>query len=396
MNYRKNSKNGDDLSILGFGCMHFPTKRNAVDEERTEALIISAIKQGVNYFDTAYIYHMGRSESILGNILSKGYRDQVKIATKLPHYLVKNGADIERIFNKQLQRLKTDHIDYYLIHMLSDTGTWEGLKKIGIEKWIENKKKSGQIINIGFSFHGIKDQFIQLVDSYNWDFCQIQYNYLDELNQAGTEGLKYAASKGLPVIVMEPLRGGRIVNCLPKEVNQIWENAQPKRSIAEWALRWVWNHPEVTVVLSGMSNEAQVAENIGIASNVRPNEFTQKEFELFDKAKKILNRDIKVNCTGCGYCIPCPAGVDIPTCFSVYNEKYTLKPTGIIKNYIMNTGAMTSHPAYASLCKKCGKCETHCPQNIPIREKLNEVSKEMEGTFFKPIVSIGKKFMKSN
>lgn len=395
MNYRKNNKNGDELSILGFGCMRFPTKRNSVDEQRTEALIISAIEQGVNYFDTAYVYHMGKSESILGNILSKGYRDRVKIATKLPHYLVKNGSDIERIFNKQLQRLKTDRIDYYLIHMLPDTGSWERLKKIGIEKWIEDKKKSGEIINIGFSFHGIKDQFMQLVDSYDWDFCQIQYNYLDEYNQAGIEGLKYAASKGLPIIVMEPLRGGKIVNNLPPEVNQIWNNAQPKRSIAEWALRWVWNYPEVTVVLSGMSNEAQVAENIRIASNVQPNEFTQKEFELFDKAKKILNRDIKVNCTGCGYCIPCPAGVDIPTCFSVYNEKYTLKSKRIKMNYLQNTGAMTSHPAYASLCKECGKCETHCPQNIPIREKLKEVSKEMEGTFFKPIVSIGKKFMKS-
>ncbi len=393
MNHRKNHKNGDELSILGFGCMRFPTKRNNIDEARAEAMIVSAIEQGVNYFDTAYIYHMGKSESFLGKVLSKGYRNKIKLATKMPHYLVKTEADLEKILNKQLERLQTDFIDYYLIHMLPDIGVWEKLKALNIEKWIEDKKKSGQIINIGFSFHGLKDQFIKLVDVYPWEFCQIQYNYLDENNQAGVEGLKYAASKGLPVIVMEPLRGGKIVNNLPKEVNDIWHSAQPKRSIADWALRWVWNHPEVTVVLSGMSTEEQVEENIRIASEVQHNQFTEYDLALFTKAKEILNKDIKVNCTGCGYCIPCPAGVDIPTCFSIYNEKYTLKSKRSFINYIQNTGAVTKNPAYASLCKKCGKCETHCPQNIPIREKLSDVSKEMEGAFFKPVVKIGKKLM---
>lgn len=394
MNYRKNEKNGDELSILGFGCMRFPTRRNSIDEVRTEALIISAIEQGVNYFDTAYIYHLGKSESMLGKVLSKGYRDRVKIATKMPHFMVKTEVDMDKIFNRQLQRLQTNRIDYYLIHMMPDVGTWERLKRIGIEKWIDNKKKNGQIINIGFSFHGVKDQFIKLVDAYDWDFCQIQYNYLDENNQAGSSGLKYAASKGLPIIIMEPLRGGKIVNNLPKEVNDIWNNAEPKRTAAEWALRWVWNHPEATVVLSGMSNEEQVAENIHIASRVEANALTQGELELFDRVKEILSQNIKVNCTGCGYCMPCPAGVDIPACFSMYNEKYSLKTKNSKIRYIQNTGALTSNPAYASLCKKCGKCETHCPQGIPIREKLDDVSREMEGVFFKPIVTLGKKIMK--
>ena len=394
MHYRKNEKNGDELSILGFGCMRFPTKRNSIDEERTEALIISAIEKGVNYFDTAYVYNLGKSEIVLGKILSKGYRDRVKIATKMPHFMAKTEADMDKMFNKQLQRLQTDRIDYYLIHMLSDVGTWERLKKIGIEKWIENKKKNGQIINIGFSFHGVNDQFLKLVDIYDWDFCQIQYNYLDENNQAGTNGLKYAAAKGLPVIIMEPLRGGKIVNNLPKEVNDIWNNEKSKRTAAEWALRWIWNHSEATVVLSGMNNEEQVEENINIASEAKANSLSQEELALFDKVKEILNQSIKVNCTACGYCMPCPAGVDIPACFSIYNEKYSLKTKKSKMHYLQNTGAITSNPAYASLCRKCGKCETHCPQGIPIREKLAEVSGEMEGIFFKPIVTFGRKIMK--
>lgn len=394
MNYRENKKNGDKLSILGFGCMRFPTKGNSIDEERSEKMILSAIEKGVNYFDTAYVYHFGKSESFLGKVLSKGHRDKVKIATKLPHYLVKNSSDLDKLFNTQLQRLQTDRIDYYLIHMLPDTGIWERLRSFGIEKWIEEKKKSGQIINMGFSFHGIKDQFVKLVDIYNWDFCQIQYNYLDVNNQAGTSGLKYASSKGLPVIVMEPLRGGKLVNNLPEEVNEVWNGAKPKRTPAEWALRWVWNHPEVNVVLSGMSSEEQVEENIRIASEAKANSFTSGEFSLFDKVKEIMNKKTKVNCTGCAYCMPCPAGVDIPGCFSIYNEKFSLNTKRPLMHYIQNTGAVTSNPAYASLCKKCGKCELHCPQNIPIREKLDDVSKEMEGILFKPIIRLAKGFMK--
>lgn len=394
MNYRENQKNGDKLSILGFGCLRLPAIGNFIDEKRAEAMIISAIEQGVNYFDTAYIYQFGKSEEVLGKVLAKGYLDRVKIATKLPHYLMRGASDMDKMFNTQLQRLKTDHIDYYLMHMLGDIGAWKRLQEYGVEKWIEDKKRNGQIRNIGFSFHGGKDQFVKLVDAYDWEFCQIQYNFLDENNQAGTSGLKYASSKGLPIIVMEPLRGGKIVNNLPMEVNEVWENAEPKRSPAEWGLRWVWNHPEVNVVLSGMSTEEQTEENIRVASGAEANALTPKELEYFEQVKDILNKKIKVNCTGCSYCMPCPAGVNIPQCFSIYNERYSIGKKHAKSQYMKNTGAMTSSPAYASLCRKCGKCETHCPQGIPIREKLSEVSREMEGIIFRPMVSLARKFMR--
>ena len=308
MQYRLNKKNGDKLSILGFGCMRYPKKGSSIDVARTEALIISAIENGVNYFDTAYVYMRGKSESILGDVLAKGYRDRVKIATKIPPFLVKKNADLDKIFLTELERLKTDRIDYYLIHMLSDVEMWERLKGLGILEWIEEKKKSGQIINIGFSYHGGPQGFVKIIDSFDWDFCQIQYNYLDEYNQAGKSGLMHAASKGIPVMIMEPLRGGKIVDGLPKEVRHLWENATPKRSVAEWALRWVWNHPEVTLLLSGMNAESQLEENVRIASDVSENSLSQEELKLFDEAKQILSEKMKVNCTACGYCMPCPYG----------------------------------------------------------------------------------------
>jgi len=394
MNYRRNIKNGDMLSILGYGCMRFPVKGNATDEERTERQIVSAIANGVNYFDTAYVYHRGKNESILGKVLAKGYRNRVKIATKLPPFLVRKASDTDKIFNAQLERLQTDHIDYYLIHMLADVGTWDRLKSLGIIKWIDDKKKNGQILNLGFSYHGGKSEFVRIIDAYEWDFCQIQYNFIDENNQAGKSGLMYAESKGIPVIVMEPLRGGKIVSGLPKEVNDIWSNAKPVRSAAEWALRWVWNHREVTVVLSGMSTEEQIAENIRIASDAEADALTKDELALFENVKEVLQKKTRVNCTACGYCMPCPAGVDIPACFSCYNEKYL---NGWIRakfQYMQNTGVLTKNSANASLCKKCKKCESHCPQGIPISEKLTDVSREMEGLLFRPIVAIIKRIMK--
>lgn len=395
MNYRSNSKNGDQLSILGYGCMRFPKKGSSVDEERTERQILSAIEQGVNYFDTAYIYHGGKSESILGQILAKGARNRVKIATKMPPFMVRKSGDMDKIFNTQLKRLQTDYIDYYLIHMLPDVQTWERLKGLGILEWIVEKKRSGQIINLGFSYHGGTSEFIKIMDAYDWDFCQIQYNYLDENNQAGRGGLNYAASKGVPIIVMEPLRGGKIVDGLPKEVDAIWKGAEPLRSPAEWALRWVWNQPEVMLALSGMSTEEQIEENLRVASEAQAGEFTSEDLALFAKAKEILSKKTKVNCTACGYCMPCPSGVDIPTCFSCYNDKYMNKSKATaFFNYITQTGATTANPTYASRCTHCRKCEQHCPQNIPISDKMTEVKKDMENVFFKPIIAVAKKFMK--
>ena len=386
MKYRVNPKNNDKLSILGFGCMRF-----AKDEKEVEKQIIYAIENGVNYFDTAYIYP--NSEATLGRVLSKGYRHRVKIATKLPPYLIKKYEDLDKIFNEELKRLQTDYIDYYFLHMLTDVNIWQRLIDIGILKWIEEKKQTGQIINIGFSYHGGRDEFIKIVDAYDWEFCMIQYNYLDENKQAGKSGLQYAASKGLPVMVMEPLRGGKLVTKLPKEVYNVWEKAYIKRSPAEWAFRWIWNHPEVTVVLSGMNSQEMVEENIRVASEAEANSFTDDDYELFSKVRNILNDKIKVPCTGCNYCIPCPKGVDIPTCFSCYNDiEVEGKLMGIGK-YIMQT-SMKTQAHNASLCSKCGKCEKHCPQKIAIRDELDKVTKTMEGFYYKPVRFFIKKFMK--
>ncbi len=386
MNYRVNPKNNDKLSILGFGCMRFPK-----DEKEVEKQIIYAIENGVNYFDTAYIYP--NSEAVLGRVLAKGYRDKVKIATKMPPYLIRKYEDFDKIFSMELERLQTDYIDYYFMHMLTDVKIWSRLVNLGILKWIEEKKEKGQIINIGFSYHGGKEEFIKLVDAHDWEFCMIQYNYLDENNQAGKSGLEYASAKGLPVMVMEPLRGGKLVTNLPKEVYNVFETAQVERTPAEWAFRWIWNHPEVTVVLSGMNSQEMIAENIRVASQVQANSFTDNELDMFRKVRQILNEKIKVPCTGCSYCMPCPKGVDIPTCFSCYNDREIEGKLASRMKYIMQT-SMKSEAHNASLCVKCGQCEKHCPQNIAIMEELKNVTKSMEGFYYKPARILIKKFMK--
>ena len=296
----------------------------------------------------------------------------------MPHYMVKTRAGLDRIFASHLARLDTGYIDYYLIHMLSDTDAWERLKGLGIEEWIAGLKKIGQIRNIGFSFHGAPSQFIRLLDAYPWDFCQIQYNYMDTRSQAGTAGLEYAAAKGLPVIIMEPLRGGRLVNGLPDEARALFAAAAPSRSPAEWGLRFVWDRPETTVVLSGMNTMAQLDENIRTAETALPGTFTQAEEELFGNVSGVLGRSAEVPCTGCGYCA-CPYGVDIPSCFASYNTRRTSKPFRARVRYLRDTGAMTSHPASASLCRECGACVPRCPQGIQIPDELKKVSRELEG-----------------
>jgi len=391
---RKNQKNGDELSILGFGCMRFPTKAGGLDEPRAIAMIRDSIEKGVNYFDTAYIYHAGKSESILGKALSGGYREKVKIATKLPSFLVKTMDDTKKIFAKQLTRLQTDYIDYYLLHMLTDKPSFDRLAELGVMSWLEELKKKGSIRNIGFSFHGGKTDFEQIITAYPWDFCQIQYNYMDENNQATRAGLMLASGMGIPVMVMEPLRGGKLVTHLPQEVSKAFKDFNKDRSPAEWALRWIWNHPEVNVVLSGMSDENQIADNIRIASEAAPNTLTPEEIAVFDRVKKVMQEKTKINCTACGYCMPCPAGVDIPACFSHYNDKYLTNDKSVRSRYFQSLGALSAKPAYASKCIGCGKCESHCPQNIAIRQQLKLVSKEIEGLLFKPVVWIARKFMR--
>lgn len=390
---RKNNKNGEELSILGFGCMRFPMKGNNIDEPRSIALIRDAIDKGMNYFDTAYFYHGGKSESLLGEALADGYREKVKIATKLPPFMVSKLEGAKKIFNTQCTKLKTDYIDYYLLHMLTDKATLDRMVSIGVIEWLEQLKKEGIIKNLGFSFHGSKADFEQILLAYPWDFCQIQYNYLDENNQATKSGLQLAGSLGIPVIIMEPLRGGKLVNSLPAKVTQEFKTYDSTRSCAQWALRWIWNHPEVTVILSGMSDEDQLSENIRIASDALPNSLTEEELQVFDRVKKIMLEKTKIPCTACGYCMPCPFGVNIPGCFSAYNDKYLLEDKRIRFKYMQTLGTLSKKPAYASICKECGKCEQHCPQNIQIRKELRTVKKEMEGVLFKPVVTIARKFL---
>ena len=391
MIYREDKKSGEKLSILGLGCMRFPKNGKSIDQKEAERIMKAAVDAGINYFDTAYIY--GGSEVCVGEFLSKGYRDKVNIATKLPHYLIKKPEDIDKYFNEQKKRLQTDHIEYYLMHMLSDLATWERLKSLGVDKWISSKKERGEIKNIGFSFHGNSSQFIPIIESYDWDFCQIQYNYMDENTQAGALGLRYASKKDIPVIIMEPLRGGRLVDGLPKKAKREMDEFKEKRSAAEWGLRWIWNQPEPTVVLSGMSSVEQLEENVRIASEAEIGNLDEDALGMIERVKRAINDAIRIPCTGCGYCMPCPAGVDIPMCFTAYNLKYTDKFGEALRNYVLCT-QMKKKPTGASNCIKCGKCEKHCPQTLAIRDNLDKVKRELEGPFIRGGMWIARKFMR--
>ena len=380
MQYRSD-KYGNQLSVLGYGCMRFPQKKGKIDMVLTEKQMMAAIAGGVNYFDTAYIY--GGSEAAVGEILEKNnVRDQVNIATKLPHYLIKSREGMEKLFQEELKRLRTDHIDYYLMHMLTDPATWERLKGLGVEQWLEEKKKSGAIRQVGFSYHGNSEVFCQLIDVYDWDFCQIQYNYLDEHTQAGRKGLNYAHSKGIPVIIMEPLRGGRLVNHLPEEAMKLFSDRMENRTPAEWALRWLWDQKEVTVVLSGMNSMEMIEENMRVASETQIGQMGEQEQAFLQEVVKAINSKLKVGCTGCGYCMPCPKGVDIPGTFATYNRYYSDGKFVAMKEYFMCT-TLRKKSAAASQCVGCGKCEKHCPQNLPIREKLQDARKTLENPVYK-------------
>lgn len=375
MQYRLDKKSGNQISALGYGCMRFTKKSGSIDQAKAEQELTYAMEQGVNYFDTAYIYP--GSEVALGKFLAKGNRDKVYIATKLPHYLVKNLAQADKIFEEELRRLQTDYIDYYLMHMLTDIGGWERMCDMGIKEWIQKRKESGQIRQIGFSYHGGTAGFLKILEAYDWDFCQIQFNYMDEHSQAGLKGLKRAGELGIPVIIMEPLRGGRLTNGLPGSAKEVFAKAEPKRSPADWALRWIWNHPEVTCILSGMNAIEQIEENCRVASAATPGHLTEDDLAVFEKVKAAINAVTKVGCTGCGYCMPCPRGVDIPNCFRCYNVYYSDGWFNGLREYFMGT-TLRKTKTNASLCVGCGKCEQHCPQSIPIRKELKNVTKTLE------------------
>ena len=438
-----------DLSLLGYGCMRFPKKAGRIDMAATEKLILAACKHGITYYDTAYIYP--GSEEALGTILQKHHlREKVYIATKIPHYLVKSVDDMEKIFQTSLERLKTTYVDNLLMHMLPDITIWNKLKAMGVDKWIEEKKAAGQIRHIGFSFHGNSNAFIELLDAYPWEFCQCQYNYMDEHSQAGRRGVEHAYELGIPVIIMEPLRGGRLVNGLPEEAARLLRSTAPswrqtadgkpagrsddpageaagdrseetkttrvtfrqavhtgsarairtKRQMravtpAEWGLCWLFDQKEISVVLSGMSDMAMLAENIRLANHAHVGMYNDADRAVIEKVKAILDKKVPVRCTGCGYCMPCPFGVDIPGCFRSYNDRAVDGYVQSMKEYLMTT-TFRAEKSYASLCKKCGRCEKLCPQGIPIREKLRETARHMEGPVFKVVNSASKGLFKGN
>ena len=390
MNYRTD-RYGNRLSILGFGCMRFPQKFGKIDMTETEAEIMLAFRGGVNYFDTAYLYP--GSEVALGKILEKNnIREKVYIATKLPHSLIKSTDALDKLFTEELKRLRTDYVDYYLMHMLTDTDTWNRLKGLGIEEWIAKKKASGAIRQIGFSYHGNSDMFCSLVDAYDWDFCQIQYNYMDEHSQAGRKGLYHAHAKGIPVLIMEPLRGGKLVNRLPEKAKKIFAEYSVKHTPAQWAFRWLWNQPEVTVVLSGMNSKQMVKDNIRTASSVKVGELTEKDEAMLKKVVKAINAKMKVGCTGCGYCMPCPKGVDIPGTFAAYNRRYSEGRFWSLVDYVMCT-ALRKNSTAASNCIECGKCEKHCPQKIQIRRQLKNARKVLETPVYHIVRKVTGRFM---
>ena len=371
--------------------MRFTKKGNSIDFDKAEKELMEAYHQGVNYYDTAYIYT--GSEALIGEIFEKnGIREKINIATKLPQYLVGSTQTADRYFNEELKRLRTDYIDYYLMHMITDINQWEKLKKIGMEEWIAKKKESGQVRNIGFSYHGDSENFIKVLNAYDWDFCQIQYNYVDEHTQAGVEGLKAAAEKGIPVIIMEPLRGGKLVNLLPEEAKKLIAEDPSGYSAPELAFRWLWDQPEVTVVLSGMNSLEMVDENCRVASEMEAGAFTEENHALVQKIRDIFLSATKVGCTECRYCMPCPKNVNIPAIFRCYNLMYTENKASGRKEYYQ-TVALNGDPSFASQCIQCGKCEQHCPQHLPIREKLKEADKALRPFPIGLGLNIARRFM---
>lgn len=371
MQYRKFGKCDFEVSALGFGCMRLPVVNKnygSINEQEAIKLIRNAIDLGVNYIDTAYPYHEGNSEKVVGKALKDGYREKVKLATKMPVWLVKEYEDFDKYLNEQLQKLQTDHIDMYLMHALSKDRI-DAIEKLGVYKFLDGALKDGRIKYAGFSFHDDLGTFKRIVDSYPWSFCQIQYNYLDVNYQAGNEGLKYASEKGLAVVVMEPLKGGKLAVNIPEPVKNVFENCNEKRSAANWALKWVWNHPEVTLLLSGMNSMEQLEENIKTSDTAYAGAMSEEELTKIEDARNEFKKLIKVDCTACEYCLPCPAGVNIPKNFSLYNSVYMYNElNNSHKNYVeMN------EKERAASCVNCGRCEGLCPQHIEIRKHLKAV-----------------------
>lgn len=386
MLYRRLGSTRLSVSVLGFGAMRLPTEETTgndaartydpnkpIDEKEAIRMIEYAVAHGVNYFDSAYMYHGGKSEALLGKALAP-YRDKVLIATKLPAVMVQGPDDFEKFLGEQLLRLKTDHVDVYLLHGLHRE-VWSRLKEMGILPFLDRIHSQGRARFVGFSFHDDVRVFKEIVDSYDWAVCQIQYNYYDENAQAGKAGLEYAAAKGMGVVVMEPVRGGMLAEPVPPEVEALWDAADVKRPPAEWALRWVWNHPEVSTALSGMSTMDQVIANVRTAEEGEPGSLGPKELTLVEKVRETYKKMFKVGCTGCAYCMPCRAGVSIPTMLSAYNDSFVFPHKAEMIAALYNI--FLKPEQRASACIECGECEEKCPQQIPIREELKNVHRRL-------------------
>ncbi len=367
MKFREIGKTGIEASVLGLGCMRLPMNGDAVDESRAIEMIRYAIDNGVNYIDTAYPYHDQTSEIVVGKALADGYREKVNLITKLPSWLITSEDDVMKYLDEQLDKLGTDHLDIYLLHAMNRS-RWEVLKEHGIIDKITEMKASGKVKHIGFSFHDDLAFFKEMVDAYPWEVAMIQFNYMDQNIQAGVEGLKYAESKGLPLIVMEPLKGGMLAT--PSEdIKALWKQVHPERSPIEWALKYVANFENVKVVLSGMSNMEQLKENIEIADRLIANDLSEAELALIEKVRQSYDSKVLVPCTKCGYCIPCPQGVEIPKNFDALNQASIFNQ----KDKFTKTYEAFADEAKAANCVACGACEPQCPQKIQIIDALTKV-----------------------
>lgn len=374
MKYRKFGDIDFNVSALSFGCMRLPCDNSGnVIEKETINMIRYAIDNGINYFDSAYTYHEGTSEVITGKALKDGYRNKIKIATKLPIWLVNSSDDFDKLLNEQLKRLQTDNLDFYLLHALGKH-PWEKVKKLDLLSKAEKAKKEGKINHIGFSFHDGTEAFKEIIDGYDkWELCQVQYNFMDIDNQAGTEGIKYAHLKNIPIVIMEPLLGGRLANP-PKNISDIWKSYKIKKSPTNWALSWVLDHPEVATVLSGMSSMDQLIENLSIANEADVNSFSKEDIELINRVRAKYKAQYPIPCTGCNYCMPCPSGVFIPRNMELYNDGISHNDiTGAQKNYRM----FFSDELKANNCTACKLCEDKCPQKIEISGWMVKIHKAL-------------------
>ncbi|MFO7881906.1 MAG: aldo/keto reductase [Kosmotogaceae bacterium] len=368
MQYITFGKTGLKTSRFGMGCMRFPTKDDKIDEKEALKMIRYAIDNGVNYLDTAYPYHNGESEVILGKALKDGYRERTYLATKSPVWLVEKYEDFEKYLDEQLERLQTDHVEIYLLHALSEK-SWNKVKELGALKFLDEAKRKGKIRFAGFSFHDKYPTFKNIIDSYEWDMCQIQLNILDQEYQAGVKGLRYASGKGIPVVIMEPLRGGKLAQPPSKEIEDVYKKAEVKRTPVEWAFRWLYDFPEVSVILSGVSTLKQLKEDIAIFDKAKPNVMTDAEKQVIKNVISVYNDKIMVNCTGCNYCMPCPSKVQIPTIFSWYNDSVMYDEK---EKYSKHYKKLQEKKGDASQCVECGQCEDACPQNLKVIELLKE------------------------